>query len=148
MSKADSFCASWTKKWCVCQESTGQGRLDSGGKLVKADKVVFAASLVLESLSLVKRCLSTHDAGRVPFPRVGGLLLPAFWRLETKAGPGVLVPAVFQVTWIQNNQYATLADLGAARPEYHQSPNSGCLDVWNLTCMNEEWEEGGRGTAF
>ena len=82
----------------VCQESTGQGRLDSGGKLVKADKVVFAASLVLESLSLVKRCLSTHDAGRVPFPRVGGLLLPAFWRLETKAGPGVLVPAVFQVT--------------------------------------------------
>ena len=83
------------------------------------------------SPSLVKRCLSTQDAGKVPFLGLGwvrgGGLFPAFWRLETKEGLGVLTPAVFQITWIQNNQSAILAGLGAACPQYHRSPNSGCL---------------------
>ena len=54
------------------------------------------------SPSLVKRCLSTQDAGKVPFLGLGWGrgrgVFPAFWRLETKEGLGVLTPAVFQIT--------------------------------------------------
>lgn len=55
-----------------------------------------------------------------------GALFPVF--KQTQEGQSVLIPAIPQVTLTQNNQYTTLAYLGAACPEFPQPFDRLSLD--------------------